>query len=79
MYEKVLSEEIEILVLQLVKQHHMMIATQVLTSYMVRQWKVSQEHARYYMKQYFLKVYPVEVQLFQERLSKLTARSAVTK
>lgn len=79
MHEKVLSEEIEILVLQLVKQHHMMIATQLLTSYMIRHWKVSHEHAKYYMKQYFMKVYPIEVQQFQDRLKKLTVRYALTK
>lgn len=70
MEKRQLTEEIEVLIRQLVMQNQMVMASQVLIAYINRTWKVDQDQAKYFMIKYFEKFYSNEVKIFQQRLAK---------
>lgn len=64
------SEEIEVLMRQLVVNGHFRMAAHVLKNYFIRSWKVQEELAHKYMQVYFRKYYSKEVERYQKQLAR---------
>ncbi|MBW5444754.1 hypothetical protein GE107_01570 [Cohnella sp. CFH 77786] len=69
-----------VLVRQLVMQNQIWMAAMVLKVYFIRNWKVSEEVAAFYMRKYFEKYYAAQVrkfcQHFADRGGDLDAKNA---
>ncbi len=63
------SEEIEVLIRQLVVNNHLCMAAHVLKNYLIRSWKVEEELAHKYMQVYFRKYYSREVERYQKQFT----------
>lgn len=82
MEKRKISEEMIILLRQLVMNGHISMATEVLKVYFIREFGQSEESAQYLMKRYFLKYYGDHVNRFRYRIAKqggeLSAKNAGT-
>ncbi|WP_082451902.1 hypothetical protein [Paenibacillus ihuae] len=66
--DKQINDEITVLLRQLVMQNQLSMAGQVLKVYFKRHWKLSEELSNKYVRGYFSKYYPKQLERHLKRL-----------
>lgn len=66
--DKQINEEMTVLMRQLVMQNQLSMAGQVLKVYFKRHWKISEELSNKYVRGYFSKYYPKQLERYLKRL-----------
>lgn len=70
MEKKQITDEMTSLLRQLVMQNQIRMAGLVLQTYFVREWKIDEELANRYMRGYFAKFYPKQLERHLKRLNR---------
>lgn len=65
-----IADEMVILIRQLVMQNQIRMAAMVLEIYFIREWKLSQDVASFYMRKYFEIHYADHVRKFRKRIAR---------
>ncbi|AHV97067.1 hypothetical protein [Paenibacillus sabinae] len=65
---KIINEEMTVLLRQLVMQNQISMAGHVLKAYFIRRWKTNEELATKYVRGYFFKYYPEQLERHLKRL-----------
>ncbi|NGM83384.1 hypothetical protein G5B47_13255 [Paenibacillus sp. 7124] len=65
---KIINDEMTVLLRQLVMQNQISMAGHVLKAYFIRQWKTNEELAIKYVRGYFFKYYPKQVERYLKRI-----------
>lgn len=64
-----IADEMVVLLRQLVMQNQIRMAAMVLKVYFIREWKLSEEVAAFFMRKYFEKYYADHVRKFRKRIT----------
>lgn len=70
MEKKLIADEMTSLLRQLVMQNQIRMAGLVLQTYFIREWKIAEELANQYVRGYFAKYYPKQLDRHLKRLNR---------